>query len=124
VWGTGKLQGSDASEALISVINSPDVDDIYYGLDFYVENISVPTPTPTPTPTPEPQYNSGNITLKPGWNFISTPKRLDSSGGNNTAGKLFQDVDSGGHSALMYNGSNEKWEAFKADTIIKPLDAL
>jgi hypothetical protein len=64
------------------------------------------------------------LTLKPGWNFISTPKRLDSSGGNNTAGKLFEDVDSGGHSALMYNGSNGGWDAVKADTIIKPLDAL
>jgi hypothetical protein len=64
------------------------------------------------------------LALKPGWNFISTPKRLDSFGGNNTAGKLFGDVDSGGHSALMYNGTNGGWDTVKADTVIEPLDAL
>ncbi|WP_157202203.1 hypothetical protein [Methanoplanus limicola] len=73
---------------------------------------------------PDPQYKYEKIILNNGWNFISTPKKLDPSGGNNTAGKLFGNVDSGGHSALMYNGSNGGWDAVKADTIIKPLDAL
>ncbi|UUX93708.1 MEMAR_RS02690 family S-layer glycoprotein [Methanoplanus endosymbiosus] len=37
IWGDGKLQGSDAAEALIDAINSPDIDDTYYKLTFLVE---------------------------------------------------------------------------------------
>jgi PGF-CTERM protein len=37
IWGNGKLQGSDAAEALIDAINSPDIDDTYYKLTFLVE---------------------------------------------------------------------------------------
>lgn len=62
------------------------------------------------------------ISLNPGWNFISTPKRLQN--GNNTAGKIFGDIDSGGHSALMYNASSKKWDTVKADTEIKPLEGI
>ena len=35
--GTGKLQGSDAAEALIQAINSPDIDDTYYKLTVLIE---------------------------------------------------------------------------------------
>ena len=62
------------------------------------------------------------ISLNPGWNFISTPKRLEN--GNNTAGKVFGNVNSGGHSALMYNASSGKWDTVKADTEVKPLDGI
>ncbi|UUX91544.1 DUF3821 domain-containing protein [Methanoplanus endosymbiosus] len=62
------------------------------------------------------------ISLNPGWNFISTPKRLQN--GNNTAGKIFGDIDSGGHSALMYNASSKKWDTVKADTEVKPLEGI
>jgi PKD repeat protein len=88
--------------------------------DFWEKKIEVLNPTPVPGQ----EYLDGNLTLRSGWNFISTPKRLDALKGNNTAGKIFESVDSGGHSALMYNGSNGGWDAVKADTIIKPLDAL
>lgn len=37
IWGTGKLQGSDAAEALITSINSADIDDTYTKLTFLVE---------------------------------------------------------------------------------------
>ncbi|WOF16845.1 DUF3821 domain-containing protein [Methanoplanus sp. FWC-SCC4] len=37
IAGTGKLQGSDAAEALINAINSPDIDDTYTKLTFLVE---------------------------------------------------------------------------------------
>ena len=38
IWGSGdKLQGSDAAEALIQMINSPDVDDTYTKLTFLIE---------------------------------------------------------------------------------------
>ncbi|EHQ35925.1 MEMAR_RS02690 family S-layer glycoprotein [Methanoplanus limicola] len=224
IWGTGKLQGSDAAEALIDCIDSSDVDDTYTKLTFLVEepwirinyignhltgdNITVGGTTnlaigdglivevtsssfqptqktqtgefsgisstiqvtegetynewsmdvdttefipdeyivkveaieadatatttfnlysgviPIPTPVPGPQYKNGKIIIKPGWNFISTPKRLDTSNGNNTAGKLFGDVNSGGHSALMYNGTSGRWSNLKADTVITPLDGI
>jgi len=35
--GAGKLQGSDAAEALIQAINSPDIDDTYYKLTVLIE---------------------------------------------------------------------------------------
>jgi PGF-CTERM protein len=37
IWGSGKLQGSDAATALINAINSPDIDDTYTKLTFLIE---------------------------------------------------------------------------------------
>jgi len=98
---------------------------IVSGGDYIIQrNISSGTPEPTPTPVPGPQFQNGKITLNNGWNFISTPKKLDSSDGNNTAGKLFGSVDSDGHSALMYNATSRNWENVRADTVVKPLEGI
>ena len=37
VWGTGKLQGSNAADALTKMIDSPNIDDIYTKLTFTVQ---------------------------------------------------------------------------------------
>jgi len=56
------------------------------------------TPTPTvnvtPTPTPVPPGETVELQLYEGWNFVSIPRQL--SAGNDTAGVVFADVDTGG----------------------------
>jgi hypothetical protein len=60
------------------------------------------------------------VPLYPGWNFISTPKTLAS--GYNT-GSIFANVDMGGHSAYMWDGSPSPghWNTLQANTPILPL---
>jgi hypothetical protein len=67
----------------------------------------------------EPSPGEVAISLQKGWNFISTPKRLEV--GNNTA-MIFSDVDTGGRSIFSYNALSLEWEAIGVDTEIRPLD--
>jgi len=60
------------------------------------------------------------LTLKPGWNFISVPKKLASD--NSTAEKVFAGVDTGGHSVFQYMSSG--WAAMSANTTVSPLDGI
>ncbi len=61
-----------------------------------------------------------NISLKAGWNFVSTPKIL--AAGYNT-GAIFSNVNMGGHSAFMWDGSQTppRWVPVLATTPIQPL---
>jgi hypothetical protein len=61
-----------------------------------------------------------NISLKEGWNFVSTPKILAS--GSNT-GAIFSNVNMGGHSAWMWDGTQNppRWIAVLETTPIQPL---
>jgi hypothetical protein len=83
----------------------------------------VPTVTSTPTPTPTIVPNYSSISLNAGWNFVSTPKTL--AAGHNTA-SIFSQVDMGGHSAYMWNGSQSPghWDILQANTPILPLYGL
>jgi hypothetical protein len=60
------------------------------------------------------------ITLSPGWNFVSTPKILAS--GSNTAA-IFSNVDMGGRSAWIWDGSQNppRYVALLISTPIQPL---
>jgi hypothetical protein len=60
------------------------------------------------------------ISLKAGWNFVSTPKMLAT--GYNT-GSIFSNVDMGGHSAFMWDGAQNppRWVTVLATTPIQPL---
>ena len=62
------------------------------------------------------------ISLNPGWNFISVPKML--ADGQNTAKALFGQIDVGGHSIFTYNPRTKNWNTVSATTIINPLDAI
>ncbi|MFA5296361.1 MAG: DUF3821 domain-containing protein [Methanoregulaceae archaeon] len=77
-------------------------------------------PTPTPTQTPVP--GSDSISLKSGWNFVSTPKTL--ADGMNTAGVVFGSVDTAGRSVYLYNAENGLWESMTASSIVRPLDGI
>lgn len=61
------------------------------------------------------------ISLLPGWNFVSTPKRL-ASGYNTIA--IFDDVDTDGHSVLTYNTSSGMWSAMSSNDSFIPLDGV
>ena len=61
------------------------------------------------------------ITLAPGWNFISTPKRL-ADGANTIA--IFDAVETAGHSILLYDGLNCRWETMASEDAFRPLDGV
>jgi hypothetical protein len=61
------------------------------------------------------------ITLVPGWNFISTPKRL--ADGQDTVA-IFDEVDTAGHSVLLYDGQDYKWRALSSTAAFQPLDGI
>jgi hypothetical protein len=62
--------------------------------------------------------------LKPGWNFISVPKRLKE--GYAAAGELFRDVDTAGHSILAFDPQNIQngWRAMSAEEALSPLEGI
>jgi len=71
--------------------------------------------------TPASSDPGSGITLFPGWNFISTPKRL--SAGNNTAA-IFQHVDTAGHSIFAYDAGLGAWRNMAATDEVRPLDGI
>ncbi|WOF16969.1 hypothetical protein F1737_09860 [Methanoplanus sp. FWC-SCC4] len=64
---------------------------------------------------------TGTITLRYGWNFISTPKRL--SDGKNTA-SIFSDVDTDGHPVYQYDAATATWKTLTSSSPINPLEAV
>ncbi|MDD2260238.1 MAG: PKD domain-containing protein [Acholeplasmataceae bacterium] len=60
------------------------------------------------------------LTLYPGWNFVSTPKRL-ADGANTFA--IFNGVDTGGHVILLYDGTIG-WTMVNSTTTFRPLDGV
>ena len=68
------------------------------------------------------QPNAVNLSLKPGWNFVSTPKTL--ADGMNTAGVVFAGVDTAARSIYLYNARDLTWEAMTASSIVRPLDGI
>lgn len=69
----------------------------------------------TPTPT-----DITNITLNPGWNYVSVPKVLKT--GHDTASVVFAGVNMAAHSAFLYNASTGFWDPLQAATPITPLN--
>ncbi len=61
------------------------------------------------------------IKLYPGWNFVSTPKKL--AAGSNTVEVVFANVDFDHHSSLLYDGQNKTWIQFTSG-VVKPLDGI
>jgi len=61
------------------------------------------------------------LSLEPGWNFVSTPRRLAS--GHDTA-SIFINVDTAGHSIWQYDASGRRWTAMIATTRVRVLDGI
>jgi hypothetical protein len=60
------------------------------------------------------------LTLQPGWNFISIPKKLASD--NCTASEVFAGIDTDAHSIFHYTSSG--WEAMSANATVSPLEGI
>jgi hypothetical protein len=61
------------------------------------------------------------IPLYPGWNFVSTPKKLLI--GYDTA-NIFSTVDTAAHSIFFYNASEQRWHSMTIDEKVRPLDGI
>jgi hypothetical protein len=64
---------------------------------------------------------SADLTLSPGWNFISVPRPL--AAGNDTA-SIFTPVETDGHSALRYDTTAGEWVALTATDKVAPLEGF
>jgi len=69
----------------------------------------------------EPEEEADTLVLRPGWNFVSTPKRL-ADGANTFA--LFDGVDTAAHSILLYDGLDYDWRQMGLTDTFRPLDAV
>jgi len=67
----------------------------------------------------DPAPSSDNLTLSPGWNFISIPRLL--AAGNDTAA-IFSGVSSAGHSAFRYDTAAGDWVKLEAEDRLAPLE--
>ena len=63
-------------------------------------------------------YDTNQLQLYEGWNFISVPGPLATD--SNTF-SIFDNVDMSGHSGWYYNGSGGRWEKLYPDSPIQPL---
>lgn len=64
--------------------------------------------------------STGSLPLSPGWNFVSVPQILIP--GSDTAA-IFAGVDSGGHSAFMFDSSSGGWIPLTRNTPVQPMVA-
>jgi PKD repeat protein len=62
-----------------------------------------------------------SITISPGWNFISVPKKL--LPGKDTA-SIFGHIDVDGHSIFQYDSVRGQWITLTLNSQIKPLEAV
>jgi PKD repeat protein len=95
-----------------------------YTVNFTVTNVvgsnsATQTITVTGSGDTEPG-ETGTLTLHPGWNFVSTPKRLV-NGANTFA--IFNGVDTAGHVILLYDGK-DGWEMANSTVAFRPLDGV
>ena len=70
----------------------------------------------------EPPEANATIDLEEGWNFVSTPKRL--MDGSDTFETIYGNVDTAGHSILLYDGLTQEWTAVTSNETFKPLDGV
>ena len=108
-------------------LNTPGTTNIWQ--DVYTGTITVgvsdgySTEKATTTVTVNPFGNQLDyfIMLQPGWNFVSTPRTLDT--GNNTA-LIFRDVNTAAHTIWLYDASGRRWTAMTATTKVRPLEGI
>ncbi|WP_157203736.1 hypothetical protein [Methanoculleus bourgensis] len=111
---SGTVQGTGAEDPALLRIFQRDagggtVPDSGYSLPF------------TPSGNDPVQPFGDNLTLSPGWNFISIPRLL--SHGNDTA-MIFAGINTTGRSVLRYNTTIRDWTQLDKEDRIAPLEAL
>ncbi len=63
-----------------------------------------------------------NISIEPGWNFISTPKSL--LDGYDTTGDVFRSIDTAGRGVYFYDAGNSRWKILNDGDIIEELTGI
>ena len=86
-----------------------------------VRTAAIQTATFTVIESRESPPSGGNLTLVPGWNFISIPRQL--AAGNDTAA-IFSAVDTDGHSPLRYDTASGAWIALTPTDRLVPLEGI
>ena len=86
-----------------------------------IETDTTSTATFTVTEGPEVPLPGENLTLSPGWNFVSVPRPL--AAGNDTAA-IFEGVDTDSHSILRYDTANRSWINLQETDRLTPLDGI
>ncbi|MDD4255947.1 MAG: PEGA domain-containing protein, partial [Methanofollis sp.] len=116
------LDGTDTGEMTNATLTriSPGEHTIALSLEGYLDAEETVTVAVGETAEVHVALSRAAITLRPGWNFVSTPKTL--AAGQDTIA-IFDEVDTGGHSVLLYNGTN-RWEAMSSAERFQPLDGV
>ena len=70
---------------------------------------------------PTPPSSPDNLTLSPGWNFISIPRPL--AAGNDTA-MIFAGIDTDGRAIFRYNTTIRDWTALEEEDRLVPLEGF
>ena len=89
----------------------------YTSYGFLIDLIETEEGVFTPSQIPAP----ANLTLHPGWNFISVPRPL--AAGNDTA-LIFAPVETDGHSVLRYDAAAGEWVPLVATDRLAPLEGF
>jgi hypothetical protein len=63
-----------------------------------------------------------NISIEPGWNFISTPKSL--LDGYDTTGEVFRGIDTAGRGVYVYDAGNSLWRIQNNEDKIEELTGI
>jgi len=74
-----------------------------------------------PTGSSQSPISNKNLTLHPGWNFISIPRHLEA--GSDTA-SIFTPVYTAGHSALRYDTAGRTWISLASTDRLTPLEGI
>jgi parallel beta-helix repeat protein len=116
------LDGTDTGEVTNATLTTVPVGDhtVRVSLDGYLDAEETVTVAAGATASVHFDIEASAISLVPGWNFVSTPKRLDD--GQDTIA-VFDSVDTAGHSVLLYNGTG-RWEAMSSQAAFRPLDGI
>ncbi len=75
-------------------------------------------------PAPTFECTATSINLSPGWNFVSTPKKLKD--GHCTVQQVFGDIDTGERSIRLYDAFASSWggTGMAPGDDVKPLDGI
>ncbi|MFA5614467.1 MAG: PEGA domain-containing protein, partial [Methanoculleus sp.] len=116
------LDGTDTGEVTDTHLENVPVGThtVRVELDGYLEAEETVTVTSGATASVHFTLDASAITLQPGWNFVSTPKRL--ADGQNTIA-IFDGVDTNGRPVLYYNGTSQ-WEDLSREDAFRPLDGI
>ncbi|MEN6343544.1 MAG: MEMAR_RS02690 family S-layer glycoprotein [Methanospirillum sp.] len=112
--GPGRLQGSDAANALVNLINGPNIDDTYTKLTFAVEDASIAIAGIPTVRAGDPLRITGTTNLAVGDNLLITVTSSSFSATNKTSGTGFSGVS--GSTTVQAGSSGNNTFNFTADT--------